>query len=98
MERYKAIAKDIFNELGEGYDECIYHKAFEVGLRPSGFWLFALVPRDVSYGAGGPRNSGADAGLLHRIFLYNNSRGQKHDKMSSLKREKIRKQALDFRP
>ena len=33
MERYKAIAKDIFNELGEGYDECIYHKAFEVGLR-----------------------------------------------------------------
>jgi GxxExxY protein len=33
FEQYKLIAKDIYNELGEGYDECIYHKAFEVGLR-----------------------------------------------------------------
>jgi len=29
----KIIAKDLYNELGEGYQECIYHKAFEVGLR-----------------------------------------------------------------
>ena len=33
FEQYKLIAKDIYNELGEGYDECIYHKAFEAGLR-----------------------------------------------------------------
>lgn len=33
MNKYKEIAKDVYNELGEGYEECIYHKAFEVGLR-----------------------------------------------------------------
>lgn len=33
FEKYKEIAKDIYNELGIGYDECVYHKAFEVGLR-----------------------------------------------------------------
>jgi GxxExxY protein len=33
VELIKKIAKDVYNELGEGYDECIYHKAFEVGLR-----------------------------------------------------------------
>jgi len=27
------IAVDIFNELGPGYNEVVYHKAFEVGLR-----------------------------------------------------------------
>lgn len=33
FEKYKELAKDIYNELGIGYDECIYHKAFEVALR-----------------------------------------------------------------
>lgn len=33
INKCKAMAKDIYNELGIGYDECIYHKAFEVGLR-----------------------------------------------------------------
>jgi GxxExxY protein len=33
VDKFKTIAKDIYNELGEGYDECIYHKAFEVALR-----------------------------------------------------------------
>lgn len=27
------IAKDIYNTLGRGYPECVYHKAFEVELR-----------------------------------------------------------------
>jgi GxxExxY protein len=35
LKEIKNIAKDLYNELGEGYDECIYHKAFEVGLRLS---------------------------------------------------------------
>ncbi len=31
--KIKKIAKDIYNELGSGYQECVYQKAFEVGLR-----------------------------------------------------------------
>jgi GxxExxY protein len=27
------MAKDIYNELGEGYEECVYHKAFQIALR-----------------------------------------------------------------
>ena len=39
----KIIAKDLYNELGEGYQECIYHKAFEVGLRTDlGIWRLGI--------------------------------------------------------
>jgi GxxExxY protein len=31
------IAKDVFDSLGPGYNEVIYHKALEVGLRINGF-------------------------------------------------------------
>lgn len=34
--KIKSIAKDIFNELGSGHQECIYQKAFEVALRLEG--------------------------------------------------------------
>jgi len=30
------IARDIFNNLGSGFDECIYQRAFEVSLRLEG--------------------------------------------------------------
>ena len=30
------IARDIFNDLGSGFDECIYQRAFEVSLRLEG--------------------------------------------------------------
>ena len=33
IKKCKEIAIDIFNELGSGFDECIYQKAFEVALR-----------------------------------------------------------------
>lgn len=33
---YKQIASDIFKELGSGFEECIYQKAFEVSLRQRG--------------------------------------------------------------
>ena len=33
LDKCKAIAEDIYNDLGSGWDEVIYHKAFEVGLR-----------------------------------------------------------------
>jgi len=33
INKIKKIAKDVFKELGSGYDECIYEKAMEVGLR-----------------------------------------------------------------
>jgi GxxExxY protein len=33
MEQFKIMAKDIYNELGEGYSEEIYHKAFQIALR-----------------------------------------------------------------
>ena len=36
IEKCQDIAKDIFNDLGSGFDECIYQKAFEVSLRLEG--------------------------------------------------------------
>jgi GxxExxY protein len=33
IELCKTISGEIFNELGSGFDECIYQKAFEVSLR-----------------------------------------------------------------
>ena len=33
IDKCKEIAKDVFNELGSGHQECIYQKAFEVALR-----------------------------------------------------------------
>lgn len=31
--KIKKLAKDVFKELGSGYDECVYEKAMEVSLR-----------------------------------------------------------------
>ena len=33
LTKIKQIAKDVFKELGSGYEECIYEKAMEVALR-----------------------------------------------------------------
>ena len=33
IKKCQKIAKDIFNDLGSGFEECIYQKAFEVALR-----------------------------------------------------------------
>jgi len=36
LEKCKEIARDIYRELGSDYEECVYHKAFEVALRLEG--------------------------------------------------------------
>ena len=36
VEKCKCIAIDIYNELGSGFDEAVYQKAFEVSLRLEG--------------------------------------------------------------
>ncbi|MEW6189017.1 MAG: GxxExxY protein [Actinomycetota bacterium] len=36
IEKIKDLAVDIYDELGSGYDEAIYQKAFEVALRLEG--------------------------------------------------------------
>jgi len=36
INKIKKIAKDVFKEIGSGYEECVYEKAMEVGLRFEG--------------------------------------------------------------
>lgn len=36
IEKCQDIARDIFNDLGSGFDECIYQRSFEVALRLEG--------------------------------------------------------------
>ena len=33
IDKIKKIAKEVFKALGSGYEECVYEKAMEVGLR-----------------------------------------------------------------
>lgn len=33
LKQIKKIAKEVYGELGSGFDECVYQKAMEVGLR-----------------------------------------------------------------
>lgn len=33
INKCKGIAIDIFNDLGSGFEECVYQRSFEVGLR-----------------------------------------------------------------
>ncbi len=40
-DKCKEIAIDIFNDLGSGFEECVYQKAFVVALRLSNIWVEA---------------------------------------------------------
>ena len=48
-EKCKAIAEDIYKDLGSGWDEVIYHKAFEVALRLQGISYESKRVTPVSY-------------------------------------------------
>lgn len=45
----QSIARDIYNDLGSGWDEIIYHKAFEVALRLQGIKYESKRITPVSY-------------------------------------------------
>ena len=49
MESIIAIAKDIFETVGTGYNEIIYHKAFEVALRINGISYQSEVVTPIFY-------------------------------------------------
>lgn len=36
IEKVKECAKEVYNELGVGWPECVYHSAMEVALREKG--------------------------------------------------------------
>jgi GxxExxY protein len=48
-EQIRSIAHDIYRELGPGYNECIYHRAFEVALRLNGIKYQSEVILPVYY-------------------------------------------------
>ena len=49
MEQIIMIAHDVFSSLGAGYNEIVYHRAFEVGLRLNGIRYESEVITPVFY-------------------------------------------------
>jgi len=66
VQQLASIANDIFNTIGSGYNEVIYHKAFEVALRLNGIDYQSEVITPVFY-------KGHNVGHGRVDILINNS-------------------------